>query len=410
MISDILQPWQKEVLSQIHSNLRIIGMVARQSGKSFLGAYVAVEGAILDASSWICISTGERQSQEWLRKAINLAQYMHGMLRGSRMSFTYEHNASEIRFSTGGRIIAVPCNPDTLRGYSGNLICDECAFWQNDYDVWRAVAPILTSKFGGEKKVVVISTPGGKSGLFYDIWEKNLDFAKFKKTIHEVGKTEAEIEELRKNCIDEDIFQSEYECEFLDSNVSLFTYDLLNNSKWDVCPTGDTFLGIDIGRLHDLTSIAILVKHENRYFIKEVITLKEADFDNQFNKIINIIEALKVKKASIDSTGIGMQLAESLKKRLGGLIDPVMFTNASKNELFGNLKKEMSQGNLLIPDDRIVIDELHSIRRNVSSSGQLSYSAPRENGSHADRATSIALALRASSKTKTIFNPININI
>lgn len=409
MISDLLQDWQREVLKKIQDAKRSICMISRQAGKSFLAAYLAVQKAIIDRSTWICISTGERQSQEWLKKALKLAKYMTHNLRGTPLYCSYQYNASEIRFSNGGRVLAVPCNPDTLRGFSGNVIADEMAFWENDQEVWRAIIPFLTSKFGGEKQIMIISTPAGKSGLFYDLWSKDNDFLKVKKTVFDVGKTEEEIEELRKNCVDDDIFKSEYCCEFLDSASSLFGFDLLRSCIWDVLEDGVCFGGLDIGRKNDLTALAIILRTiTGKKYVREILTFKDLEFSAQIQKISDAIEALKIKKLCIDSTGIGMQMAEELKKKYPHVVIPYQFTNQSKNDLFGELKKEMGLGNLLIPDDRQVIDELHSIKRNLSPSGNISYSADRTNGSHADRATAIALANKAVGKKLKSFDPFRL--
>lgn len=405
---DILQPWQQEFLKLVHENARTCGMIARQSGKSFICAFIAVESAVLDKQTWICISTGERQSQEWLKKAIKLSQYFQAFLRGTKLSFSFENNASEIRFSTGGRILAVPNNPDTLRGFTGNVIADECAFWENSYDVWQAIAPFLTSKYSGEKKVVVVSTPASKTGLFYDIFEKSGDFKKMKKTIFDVGKTQEEIVELKKNCIDDDIFRHEYCCEYLDGSSCLFSYELLRNSIWKELPKSPfkMFLGIDIGRTHDLTSIAFIKQFGKSNYVDHVETMKDKEFIDQEKYMSSIIASSNPTKVCIDSTGIGMQLAEDLKRK-HKCIEPVNFTTTSKNEMFGFLKKQLGN-ELLLPNDNKIIEDMHIIKRIVSSNGNISYSADRDNNGHADMATSIALAARAASHTRNIFMPMNL--
>ena len=53
------------------------------------------------------------------------------------------------------------------------------------------------------------------------------------------------------------------------------------------------------------------------------------------------------------------------------------------------------------------IDDLHSVARSVTLSGNVRYAAPREAGSHADRWTALALALHAAGAAPVIM-PLNL--
>lgn len=408
MIYDILKPWQKEFLKLIHDNKRICGMVSRQQGKSFLVSFACVESAVLENQTWIVISTCERQSIEFLKKALKITEYFRQCLSGTRLSFTYENNSSEIRYNNGGRIIAVPCSPSTIRGLTGNIACDEVAFWENPYEVWEAISPMMTSKHNGDLKCILISTPAGQSGLFYDIWEKNQDFVKIKKTIFDVGLSEADIIELKKNCIDEAVFNTEFCCEFMDSNSTLFSYELLRNCIYQSMPSGNakTYLGIDIGRSHDKTAISILKEISKLYYLDHVETLQNKEFEEQFKYICKIIDQYSPAKVCIDATGIGAQISEQLRKKYPSLVVEIKFNNNNKNEMFGNLKQKFGTSELFIPDIEEIINDLHKIKRVVSASGNLSYKASSDDTGHADIATSLALAVYATTKSRQTFLPI----
>jgi hypothetical protein len=55
-----------------------------------------------------------------------------------------------------------------------------------------------------------------------------------------------------------------------------------------------------------------------------------------------------------------------------------------------------------------LIDNLHSMARSITLSGNVRYAAPREAGSHADRWTALALALQAGSKPSTDWSKFKI--
>lgn len=74
--------------------------------------------------------------------------------------------SGSITFANGSRILAVPGRPDTVRGFSANLVLTEFAFFEDPDATWRAVLPSITNPLrGGEKKVRLITTPNGKTGV-----------------------------------------------------------------------------------------------------------------------------------------------------------------------------------------------------------------------------------------------------
>ena len=84
------------------------------------------------------------------------------------------------------------------------MVCDEMAFWQNPDDCWQAIVPtILNELAGGEKQIVICSTPLGRNSLFYNLCqrakhEKNWRY--FQTTSHEAIEAglKVDLEELRK--------------------------------------------------------------------------------------------------------------------------------------------------------------------------------------------------------------------
>ena len=71
-----------------------------------------------------------------------------------------------------------------------------------------------------------------------------------------------------------------------------------------------------------------------------------------------------------------------------------MFTPQLKREIFPALKKAFQDRAVAIPVSREVREDLHGYQESFAS-GQASYWAPRSKDGHSDRATALALALRA---------------
>ena len=198
-------------------------------------------------------------------------------------ALTYQASKSEIKFSTGARILSLPSgNPSGLRGYSSNCtIIDECAFIEHPYDVMQAIAPTLTRDPNSE--LIVASTAAGCQGLFYDLWNKaDGDPAWYKQmtTIEDAiaEGLKVDIESLKELCPDPDIFEMEYMCRFskevgafIDPSAVVFA---------DNCPFtgGRRVLGIDFGRKNDATAIVELIDNGQQVWLDNIIVLKTTDW------------------------------------------------------------------------------------------------------------------------------------
>ena len=109
----------------------------------------------------------------------------------------------------------------------------------------------------------------------------------------------------------------------------------------------------------------------------------------------SLLEEPGMQRLAIDQSGLGMQLAEQLERKHGSYVEPITMTAPVKESLASRILAVFHRGDVSIPDHRPLIDDLHSIQRTVTLSGNVRYAAPREAGSHADRWTALALALQA---------------
>ena len=90
----------------------------------------------------------------------------HRILKGPVLK---RRTAHELELDTGSRVISLPCNPDTIRGYSGVnlLVIDEAALVPDD--LYHTVRPMLAVSRG---RLALLSTPCGQRGFFYDAWAR----------------------------------------------------------------------------------------------------------------------------------------------------------------------------------------------------------------------------------------------
>lgn len=399
--SDILLPYQKTMRDLANNNRLCFFLCSRQIGKSLTLAYIAVEKAWTNPNSKIVlISSGERAALEILDKVKRIAKIFQNCFSDTVANFTSEILTMEVRISNGSRIITLPSgDPEKVRGYSPLLtVCDEFSTLEHQDAFYRAIFPSITSPFGPPKSLIISGTPIGRSNTFWRLWEEQNDYKKYSLNIYEAKSQglNVDIDTLKKNMIDEESFAQEFLCQPLDSNVALFSYELLNSVTYTELPkVVARYMGIDIGRTHDKTAITILAEcADGKRYVEKVIALSNLEFKQQFEQINTLIKTFKPRKVSIDRTGIGMQLAEDLARVHGALIDGLAFTAQSKLEIFNNLKKAFSQSDCLMPDDTDLIKDLNKIKRVVTQNG-ISYTADSDDTGHADKATSVALANRA---------------
>lgn len=420
ILKEILLPWQQEWVAD-QSRFKI-GMWSRQTGKSFSTACEAVVDCARQPSGtndlWVVLSAGERQALEWMErakkwsKAVKATVDSYDELRDSANALL---SRAEIKFANGARIVAIPANPDTARGYAANLILDEFAIHERPFDIWAAIYPSITNPLAGEKRLRIVSTPKGRGNKFADLWEHNENYSKHKVTIEDAvalglfgkdPKAAAEkLRELREGVDDDDIWAQEFMCEFIDNSSVLLPYEILGKCEsTDIKDDNASalYIGMDVGRRHDLSVITTAVKLGDVLTVLEVDILRKMPFADQLDVLVGKASAARVQGVCIDSTGIGAMLAEEAQKKLGSKCQGVDFNVKTKGEMYGLMRRRFEERSMRIPVDRELREDLHSVQRLVSTGGTVTYSAPRNDDGHSDRAASLALAIRAANATPYI--------
>lgn len=402
LLSEILMPYQ---LKWVQDKSRFkIGMWSRQTGKSFATACEAVGDChVSPGTHWVVLSAGERQALEWMEKARKWAEAYGSVIDSyEELRETAESliTRSEIRFANKARITAIPANPDTARGYSANLVLDEFAIHERPFDIWAAIYPSITNPLNGRKVLRIVSTPKGRGNKFADLWENNTEYSKHKVTIEDAVALglPVDIEELRRGVDDPDIWAQEYMCEFIDNTSILLPYDMIGKCETvNIVDPGDAplYIGMDIGRSKDLSVIVTLARVGDVLYLVDLCELVKTPFHDQLTILKSKAQLRNVQAVAIDATGIGAMLAEEARRLVGGKVEEFKFTSQSKCDIFNATRKRFEEKTIRIPLNRNLREDLHAVQKNVSTGGQVSYSAPRNADGHSDRASALALAIHA---------------
>ncbi len=160
---------------------------------------------------------------------------------------------------------------------------------------------------------------------------------------------------------------------------------------------GQTFVGMDIGRRRDLTVIWVLELLGDVLWTREVAVMRGATFSVQEQEVDRIWSQYRPQRLCIDQTGMGEKFVEDLKKKYSSAVEGVIFSGPVKLDLANTLRRKFEDRQIRIPIDRAIRDDIHSIKKNTTSAGNIRFDAERSEGSHADRFWACALAVHAAS-------------
>ena len=207
-------PWQMEVLASEHP--RKILCCGRQTGKSTVGAVLAVHKAITCAGSTVLVGApGERQAKLLFSKAASLYK------RAGYPLPAHSERRTGLEISNGSIIEALPAVERTAIGYSVDLLLVDEAAAVPDLD-YHGILPALIATQGEQ---VLLSTPRGKRGFFHELWHSGDDWQRVMVRSDEVGRIrEGDLEVFRRT-MPEQFFRQEFHCEWLDTEGGLFSYD-----------------------------------------------------------------------------------------------------------------------------------------------------------------------------------------
>jgi len=197
-------PWQIDVLESNHP--RLLLNCCRQAGKSTAVAILALHQTIWNPSTRIVIvAPSFRQSSELFRTVTDFYERL-----GKKAHKT--KNKSELKLNNDARIVCLPCNEQTIRGFSGVnlLILDEAA--RVPEDVYRAVRPMLIASKG---RMICLSTPQGKRGFFYKSWvSRDQDWQRIEIPARKIPRFREEDLDEERRALGDIAFRQEYECTF----------------------------------------------------------------------------------------------------------------------------------------------------------------------------------------------------
>jgi hypothetical protein len=196
---------------------------SRQWGKSTVVAAKALHRAWTRPESLVVVAgPSARQSGEFLEKAERFARALGVRPKGDG------HNEMSLALPNGSRMVALPGNDATVRGFSAVslLLIDEAA--QVSDELYDAVRPMLAVSGGG---LWLMSTPYGKRGFFWEEWTRGgPGWERVEAKATECPRIPKWFLDEQRGSMGEKEFAREYLCAFEDAGRGVFDADVVQRA------------------------------------------------------------------------------------------------------------------------------------------------------------------------------------
>jgi Terminase large subunit, T4likevirus-type, N-terminal len=220
--------WQRRVLRSDARRLALLA--ARQTGKSSTTAAMALHTALFEPGALVLlISPSLRQSTELYRKVTA----MYHTLDAPTSSVV--DNATTLTLVTGSRIVSLPGSPTTIRGYSAPalVVLDEAALVEDA--MLAAVLPMLAT---GNGRLMLLSTPAGQRGFFYETWtDGGPEWERVRATAADCPRISTTFLDEQRRTLGPRWYRQEFDCSFEAMIDQVFSTESINAAfASDVAP------------------------------------------------------------------------------------------------------------------------------------------------------------------------------
>lgn len=379
---------------------------SRQAGKSIFAQIAVIEQLLTPKKVSAYISPSHTLSRKVYKEIVRLLEPTKTILKANATNLTIETIfGSELRFFS-----AEAANAVRGQTFSGLIVLDEFAFFQDTLpsgeDIYNNI--ILPTAKARKPKILIISTPRGKRGRFFELFNRALSgekgYAYIHKTIYDDNLvSEEEIAELKRD-MPPLAWRQEFLTEFLDNALTVF-------QGFEKCfkpltyKTSKTWIGIDLSADGEDRTVLTKINDDNQV-IQYII---EGSLDSKYKKIADIINKTNnLQGVYIESNGIGTVMINEVSKlvRHNQKIRDWTTTNKTKEQIISNLMMEIANGNISFDEtNKLLFSELSTFTASYTKNGNMQFKGI--GNSHDDTVMSLAIALQAKNDLKT-FNDKSI--
>jgi hypothetical protein len=166
----------------------------------------------------LLVSPSLRQSRELFAK---VTDFLRALEPAPALD---EDNKLSCMLGNGSRIVSLPGDPKTIRGFSAPalVIEDEAAYVDDELD--GAIRPMLAVSRG---RLVLLSTPNGRRGHFCEIWHSGEGWRRIAIAGRDCPRITVEFLDAERKALGPMVFEQEYCGQFVDAASSAFSSELV---------------------------------------------------------------------------------------------------------------------------------------------------------------------------------------
>lgn len=345
-----------------------------------------------------------------------IQQFLYAMDAKERGRMVAKIQRTVVWFRNGSQMVALPCSPNLLRGYTAHqVLADEAAFFRDDEIIfYNVLYPMLATTNG---TLIASSTPWATKSVFYqmckdpklaNVWSRH--HVTWREVVAAGLMSQDFVEEMR-TVTPPERFLREFEAEFSEDVDAYLPRELIAACIWtdtwhdlnprqiyypfESTPKGRFYAGIDLGEIHDFSAVSVVEKWNGKVGL---VHCHRFPLKTPYATVIGYTKVLcdrfqSIGKILVDSTRESYVVKDMQAAGIHQVV-PIAFSLQSKQEITGHLKELMQLKTFTLPYDPDVIAELNLEKFELTKDGNIKFY--HEEGTHDDRFWSIALAVYAS--------------
>ena len=406
--------YQCKLVNAIERNkLTVVGK-SRQLGISETICNYFLYKACIDRSVLaVILSLGQRETIDLARRVRFAIESLspYGLT-------TSTDTLTDIQINGGGRLLFRPSNENSTRGLPAvtHALLDEAGFVDNIDRIYQAIIPATSTVTN--PKIVVVSTPNGSQGWFYNLLAtdglielcegmRSGEIASYQEIDNKVlihWKSHPKFSQqsnyletiANETGLSETVIAQEYDLSFDDKDEAVFSAAIvrgaatLETMSKEYKPEHWYYIGVDGSTVGDDYTVAMVIEYDltsNFYSVVDMYRKRKGSIEADVYQISALVDKYQPRVLAIESNGVGQIFVEQL-----AATHPIVKTTGvhtsqdSKASMIERLSLALERQVLSIPKTSPIVNELLSFRR----VGKRLEASP---GSHDDTVMAIAVAL-----------------
>ena len=306
----------------------------------------------------------------------------------------YGKQENEFRFSDGKRDAYIDFrgadHPDGWEGFGYDLIVlnEAGIILADDYLWYNAVLPMSLEY---DADIIVLGTPKGKKGIYYDLnlkaergedgW-KLFSYSSYDNPLI----PRAKVEELERS-LPSIVAKQEIYAEFIDEAGAVFKYidELATQSEQDPIEGEQYFMGLDLAKTGDYTTMKVMNPAGVEVYSERFNSI---EWKQQKLRVAAVAEKYNHASVLVDKTGVGDPVLEDLVD-MGVNAEGFHFTNESKFNLVKHLVLGFENKKIRILNDNVTKNELKNFEYTITATKKIKFEGRT---GHDDTVMALALA------------------